>query len=118
LKEAGRLGTTLLLKVANGVAVISDGKRFKVNLTGNPGMAKGGIGDVLSGIAATLLSWTKSPFKAAAAAAFVSGRAGDIAFSKAGDSLTPTEVLEHINEALGHANVTEEQRVMISMENH
>jgi NAD(P)H-hydrate epimerase len=100
-KEAKKLGATLLLKVANGVAVISNGKRSKINFTGNAGMAKGGVGDVLSGIASAFLSWTNSSFEAAAAAAFVCGKAGDIAFSESGDSLTPADVLEGINEAMG-----------------
>lgn len=100
-KEAKKLGATLLLKVANGVAVISNGKRSKINFTGNAGMAKGGVGDVLSGIASAFLSWTNSSFEAAAAAAFVCGKAGDIAFSESGDSLTPTDILESIDEAMG-----------------
>jgi NAD(P)H-hydrate epimerase len=99
-KEARKLGTVLLLKVANGVAVISDGKTTKINLTGNAGMAKGGVGDILSGIAATFLSWNRSPFQAAAAAAFICGRAGDLAFHKSGNSLTPTDILECIGEAM------------------
>ncbi|WXG43424.1 MAG: NAD(P)H-hydrate dehydratase [Promethearchaeati archaeon SRVP18_Atabeyarchaeia-1] len=99
-KQAKKLGVTLLLKRANGIAVVSDGNRSKVNFTGNPGMAKGGVGDVLSGMAATFLSWTRLPFEAAAAAAFACGKAGDIAFSKVGDSLTPNEILENINEAM------------------
>jgi NAD(P)H-hydrate epimerase len=90
----------LLVKVANGVTVISDGKRTKINFTGNAGMAKGGVGDVLSGIAATFLSWNKSPLEAAAAAAFVCGNAGDIAFEKIGDSLTPSDILGGISEAM------------------
>jgi NAD(P)H-hydrate epimerase len=99
-KEAKKLGATLLLKLANGVAVVSDGKRTKINFTGNAGMAKGGVGDVLSGIAATFLSWKKNPFEAAAAAAFVCGSAGDIAFANSGNSLTPTDILEDISEAM------------------
>jgi hydroxyethylthiazole kinase-like uncharacterized protein yjeF len=99
-REAKNLHATLLVKVANGVAVISDGKRVKVNLTGNTGMAKGGVGDVLSGITATFLSWTQETLSAAAAAAFVSGRAGDAAYSKVGDSLTPMDMIEKIHEVM------------------
>jgi hydroxyethylthiazole kinase-like uncharacterized protein yjeF len=99
-REARKLGATLLLKLANGVAVISDGKTTKINLTGNAGMAKGGVGDVLSGTVATFLSWTKSPFEAATAGAFVCGKAGDLAFEEAGDSLTPTDILEAICEVM------------------
>ena len=109
-KEARKLGTTLLLKVANGVAVISDGKTTKINFTGNAGMAKGGVGDVLSGIAATFLSWNRSPFEAAAAAAFVCGRAGDLAFEKSGNSLTPTDILECISEAMRTFDTSRRQK--------
>jgi NAD(P)H-hydrate epimerase len=100
LREAKRLGATVLLKVANGLAAISDGKKTKINFTGNAGMAKGGVGDVLSGMAGTFMSWTKSPFSAAAAAAFVCGKAGDIAYSKVGASLTPTDLINSIPEAM------------------
>jgi NAD(P)H-hydrate epimerase len=100
LKEARNLGVTLLVKVANGLAVISDGKRVKVNFTGNTGMAKGGVGDVLSGITGAFLSWTQSALSAGAAAAFVSGKAGDVAFSKVGDSLTPMDMIESIPEVM------------------
>jgi NAD(P)H-hydrate epimerase len=63
-------------------------------------MAKGGVGDVLSGITGTFLSWTQSTLSAGAAAAFVSGKAGDIAFSKVGDSLTPVDMIESIPEVM------------------
>jgi NAD(P)H-hydrate epimerase len=63
-------------------------------------MAKGGVGDVLSGITATFLSWTREALSAAAAAAFVSGKAGDAAFSKVGDSLTPMDMIERIHEVM------------------
>jgi NAD(P)H-hydrate epimerase len=100
LREAKKLSATVLLKVANGVAAISDGKKAKINFTGNAGMAKGGVGDVLSGIAGTFLSWTQSSFKAAAVAAFVCGRAGDIAYSRVGASLAPSDIIDSIPEAM------------------
>lgn len=100
LREAKKLSATVLLKVANGVAAISDGRKAKINFTGNAGMAKGGVGDVLSGIAGTFMSWTQSPFRAAAVAAFVCGKAGDVAYSKVGASLTPTDIIGNIHEAL------------------
>jgi NAD(P)H-hydrate repair Nnr-like enzyme with NAD(P)H-hydrate dehydratase domain len=51
---AGRLRSTILLK--GPVDVISDGRRIKLNYTGNPGMTVGGTGDVLSGVAGALLA--------------------------------------------------------------
>jgi NAD(P)H-hydrate epimerase len=100
LKEAKRMSATVLLKVANGVAAISDGKKVKINFTGNAGMAKGGVGDVLSGIAGTFMCWAQSSFRAAAVAAFVCGRAGDVAYSRVGASLTPMDIIDGIPEAM------------------
>jgi hydroxyethylthiazole kinase-like uncharacterized protein yjeF len=99
-REAKKLNATLLVKVANGAAAISDGRQAKINFTGNPGMAKGGVGDVLSGITGTFLSWTQSPFRAAAAAAFICGKAGDVSCSKVGNSLTPTDIIDNIYEVM------------------
>jgi NAD(P)H-hydrate epimerase len=100
LREAKKLSATVLLKVANGITAISDGKKAKINFTGNAGMAKGGVGDVLSGIAGTFMSWTQSPFRAASAAAFICGKAGDVAYAKVGASLTPTDIIDSIPEAM------------------
>jgi len=95
---AGKLGITILLKGAEDI--ISDGTTYRVNLTGNPGMTVGGTGDVLSGIAAVLLAWGNSPLDAASAAAFINGRAGDIAVEKLGYHITATDVIEMIPHAI------------------
>jgi hydroxyethylthiazole kinase-like uncharacterized protein yjeF len=92
------LGTTILLKAHEDI--ISDGHRLKINLTGNPGMTVGGTGDVLSGIAATFLGWGVGPFRAACAAAFVSGRAGDLAKSERGYHIVATDVIDKISWAI------------------
>ena len=82
-----------LLKVSP--AVVSDGRRVKLNGTGNPGMAVGGTGDVLAGIAGAF--YCRNPaFEAATAAAFVSGAAGDMACDDKGYWLVATDVVEHI----------------------
>ncbi|RLF00275.1 MAG: bifunctional ADP-dependent NAD(P)H-hydrate dehydratase/NAD(P)H-hydrate epimerase [Thermoprotei archaeon] len=88
---------TVLLK--GHVDVVSDGKRVKVNRSGNPGMTVGGTGDVLTGVAATLLAWTGDPFRAACAAAFLNGLAGDLAAMKKGYHLLATDLLDHLPEA-------------------
>ena len=64
LRFAMKYGCILLLK--GHETVISDGKETYVNQTGNPGMAVGGSGDVLSGIIVSLLGQGIEPLKAAA----------------------------------------------------
>ncbi len=76
--------------------IISDGKRLKVNVTGNAGMTVGGTGDVLGGITAALFAISDDAFRAATAAAFISGYAGDAAFHDKGFSLLATDVIEKI----------------------
>ena len=55
------------------------GKKLAINLTGNPGMATGGSGDVLAGILTALLGQGFDPFDAAKTAVYLHGLAGDFA---------------------------------------
>ncbi len=73
---AQRYGVVLLLKGASTVIAAPDG-RVAVNPTGNPGMAAGGMGDVLSGIIGGLLAQGLSPWRAACCGAFLHGMAAD-----------------------------------------
>jgi NAD(P)H-hydrate epimerase len=59
--------------------VITDGDRVVINRTGNPGMATGGSGDVLTGLIAALLAQRMPPFEAAQLGAHLHGLAGDLA---------------------------------------
>lgn len=97
-EAAHDLGTTILLKAHEDI--IANGHLLKINFTGNPGMTVGGTGDVLSGITASFLGWDVEPFKAACAAAFVSGRAGDLAKSEKGYHLVATDVIDEIPYAI------------------
>lgn len=88
---AQKYGVTLVLKGAN--TVVADGRSASllVNRTGNPGMAKGGSGDLLAGMLASLAAQGMEPLKAAAAAVYLHGLAGDEAakrYSMCG--MTPT----------------------------
>ena len=70
------LGCIMLLKGHN--TVITDGTETYINPTGNPGMAVGGSGDVLSGIIVSLLGQGIAPLEAAAIGAWLHGAAGDL----------------------------------------
>jgi len=94
MELANRTGFTILLK--GKIDIITDGKRVKLNKTGNPGMTVGGTGDVLTGIVAGLLSKGVSPFHAACLGAFINGYSGDLAFKEFGYSLLATDVIEMI----------------------
>jgi NAD(P)H-hydrate epimerase len=80
--------------------VISDGLTTRLNKTGNPKMAVGGTGDVLAGVIGGLLAQNKDQLKSACAGAFLNGLAGDLAFKEFGVSMTATDVLEKIPEAI------------------
>ncbi len=79
---AAQTGTVLVLKGHR--SLITDGARHEHNTTGNSGLAKGGSGDVLTGIIAALLAQGLAPFEAARLACHVHGRAGDWAAESLG----------------------------------
>ena len=73
---------------------ITDGLRDYLNPTGNPGMAVGGSGDVLSGILAGLLGQGLEPLEAATCAAWLHGRAGDLCARELGEyGMLPSDML-------------------------
>ena len=93
-------GVYLILKGHRTVIAAPDG-RLAVNPTGNSGMAKGGSGDVLSGMVVSLLGQGMEPFAACCAAVYLHGLAGDLAAAeKTERAMTPTDLLETIPEAL------------------
>jgi NAD(P)H-hydrate epimerase len=81
---ARKNGIFLLLKGYRTLISDPQGNVF-VNSTGNPGMAKGGTGDVLSGLVASLLMQLKNPLQAACAAVYLHGLTGDMAAEKDGE---------------------------------
>jgi NAD(P)H-hydrate epimerase len=77
--------------------VVTDGLRFSLNQTGNPGMATGGTGDVLTGVITALLCQGMSPFDAARLGVHVHGQAGDLAAAKLGPvSLIASDLLVYL----------------------
>jgi len=77
-----------------------------VNTTGNSGLAKGGSGDVLTGIIASLLAQGAAPVQAAALGVWLHGRAGDLAAEQLTEyGMTPEDVVKFLPEAF--AELTE-----------
>lgn len=97
-KYAGKIGSTIILK--GSIDIISNGKQTSMNRTGNPYMTVGGTGDVLTGICGGLLAQGVPPFKAACAAAYITGKAGDLAAKDKGPGLLATDVIEKIPEVI------------------
>lgn len=96
---ASKAHAVIVLKGA-GTLVVEDGKPLNVNMTGNPGMASGGMGDVLSGLLAGLLAQRLSPFDAARAAVYLHGHAGDQAACKHTEScMTAGDVIDSFSYA-------------------
>src|SRR5207249_6590962 len=77
-KFCDRFPVTLLLKGSRTI-VAERGRPLSYNTTGNPGMATGGMGDVLTGVCAGLLGQGLSLYDAARVGAWVCGRAAEIA---------------------------------------
>ena len=85
----------VVIKGANTIVVIED--RMYINTTGNPGMATGGSGDVLSGMIAGLLSQGYDPLIASVFGVYLHGSAGNIATQDIGfEALMATDIVEHI----------------------
>lgn len=97
-EEAARLQTTILLK--GPTDIISDGKEVALNKTGNPYLTKGGCGDTLAGICGALLARGIDIFTAAQAAAYINGKAGEIAAQKLKESMTATDLIDAISEVI------------------
>jgi hydroxyethylthiazole kinase-like uncharacterized protein yjeF len=92
---AARTGAVVLLKGADTIIAAPDGK-VAINVSAPPSLATAGSGDVLAGLIAGLLAQGMAPWDAAAAGAFVHGRAGVLA----GPGLIAEDLLPAIAEAL------------------
>jgi NAD(P)H-hydrate epimerase len=94
---------TLLLKGSRSI-VAQRGLPLSFNTTGNPGMATGGMGDVLTGVCAGLIGQGTSLYDAARIGAWVCGRAAEIAIFERGESeesLLPRDVLDCLGPTFG-----------------
>jgi NAD(P)H-hydrate epimerase len=97
---AERMGVTLVLKGARTLIAHPDG-RVAINTSGNPGMAKGGSGDVLTGLIAGLLAqYPRDPAQAVEAAVYLHGLAADFAVREADEhTLLATDSLRQLAKA-------------------
>ena len=87
------LGAIVVLKGSG--TIITDGESCCINVTGNPGMAVGGSGDVLAGMITSFVGQGISPMDAAACAVWLHGAAGDICAKELGQyGMLPTDMLE------------------------
>lgn len=83
IKAAATWNVATLLKGARTVVAAPEGVVY-INPTGNPGMATGGSGDVLTGIVVSLIAQGLEPGRAAAAGAYIHGLAGDMTAKEKG----------------------------------
>ena len=96
---ADRFGAVCVLKGAE--TVVCDGDRYYVERAGNPGMATGGSGDVLTGVAVARLAIGASPFQAAVQAVHLHARAGDLAAAAVGENaLIATDIIANLPAAV------------------
>jgi NAD(P)H-hydrate epimerase len=80
--------------------LVTDGQRRAINTTGNPGMATGGSGDVLTGLVTALACQHLEPFDAARLGVHLHGRAGDLAAEELGQvSLMASDLIRYLPRA-------------------
>lgn len=98
-------GCILVLKGHRTVTAGPEGNVL-VNTTGSSGLAKGGSGDVLTGLIASLLAQGASPILAAAGGVWLHGRAGDLAAGKlTAYCMTPEDILRYMPEVFSELGI-------------
>ncbi|QYK53595.1 MAG: NAD(P)H-hydrate dehydratase [Fimbriimonadaceae bacterium] len=98
-KAVGKFNQTVLLKGAYTMIAYTN-EPIAVNPTGNPGMATGGMGDVLSGVIGTLLAQNLEPYDAAMLGAYWHGFAGDLCAQEIGKvGFTASDVASYLPQA-------------------
>lgn len=79
--------------------IISNGKKTRLNKTGNPGMTVGGTGDCLAGLTGGLLAKGHDAFESACLGAYINGRAGDMASVKYEYHFMASDMIKYIDDA-------------------
>lgn len=100
-----KYGTVTVLKGANTIVAAPHGEIF-INTTGNPGMAKGGTGDILTGMIASFIAQGFEPFDASKAGVYIHGLAGDMTAHDIGEyGFISRDLIEYIPYAIKRATV-------------
>ena len=100
-REAANITKCVVVLKGHQTVVADPEGELAINPTGNPGMATGGMGDVLAGLIAALLARGTSSWDAARAAVYVHGRAGDLLSEEHGDvGLAAMDLADRIPEAI------------------
>ena len=101
IKMARQWGVCIVLKGHR--TLITDGRSAFHNATGNPGMATGGAGDVLTGLITALICQGLSPLEASRAGAHIHGLAGDLASKSLGQvALIASDLVRFLPDAFRH----------------
>ncbi|MBZ0156657.1 MAG: NAD(P)H-hydrate dehydratase [Alphaproteobacteria bacterium] len=109
LSFAKETGTYLVLKGVPTVTASPEGNAF-LNTSGNPGMATGGSGDVLTGVIASLLGQEMSPLHAAVLGVYLHGLAGDCAAAQKGEhSLIASDIIHSLPDAFAACRTGKEK---------
>ncbi len=99
-----RFGGVVLLKGAG--SLIDDGKQITLCDEGNPGMASGGMGDLLSGIIAALLAQGWSAVEATRLGAVIHGEAADLAAADGERGMLASDLLPFIRRLVNPDSIT------------
>ena len=96
-----KYGVTVVLKGHRTIVATPEGQAA-INSSGNPAMASGGMGDVLTGMVAGFLAQGYEPFQASCLAVYVHGAAADQCIGKMSSrGLLASDVLEHVPRVIG-----------------
>ncbi len=96
-REAARVTNCITVLKGHQTLIADPDGQVRVNPTGNPGMASGGMGDVLAGVIGAFLARGVDPFEAACCGAYLHGLAGDLVKETLGDTgLAATDVANQL----------------------
>ena len=110
---AAQTGCVVVLKGARTITALPEGKIW-INPTGNPAMASGGMGDVLTGMIGGLLAQGCAPEQACVLGVFAHGLSGDIVAEKSGGMLVrASEVTDGLPAAFARIRTSKEQFVKV-----
>ena len=99
-KQKSSLHNIIIVLKSHHTAIVTPSGNVFFNNTGNAGMAKGGSGDVLTGIITSLVAQNYSPEQAAVLGVYLHGLAGDFAANALGQqSMTATDIITFLSQA-------------------